>query len=62
MKKDRISLFLLMFEIAAIVAMHATKQKTKQVTNINMSQTQKNSIFSTSVAPVDNVVMFVTGY
>ena len=62
MKKDRISMFILVFEIVAIVAMHATKQSTSEITKKPEGQIRPNTVLSATAIPPKNVVFIVPGY
>lgn len=56
MKKDRISIFILAVEIVAIIAMHATKQNTNQITVSPAGQIKPTPVFSTTMSPVNTVL------
>jgi hypothetical protein len=62
MKKDRISLLILVFEIAGIVAMHATRQKAIEITNKPADHIRPTPVFSTTTLPSNNMVHFMNGY
>ena len=62
MKKDRISMLILAFEIVAIVAMHATKQNTSEIAKNPGGQIRTTPVFSATAIPTNNVVFFMPGY
>lgn len=62
MKKDRISLLILLFEIVGIVAMHATKQNAAEITNRPADHIKPAPVFSTTTLPSNNMVLFMNGY
>ena len=62
MKKDRISLLILVFEIVGIVAMHATKQNATETANKTADHIRPTPVFSTTTLPSNNMVLFMNGY
>lgn len=62
MKKDRISLFILLFEIVAITAMHATKNRESLPAAKTPAKSTAAPIFSTTALPPNsNLNFFVSG-
>lgn len=63
MKKDKISMFILVCEIVAIVAMHASKERVHETAQKPASQTQQTPIFSSTTLPSNtNAAVLLTGY
>jgi hypothetical protein len=62
MKKDRISMFILLCEIVAIVAMHASKDRSDEIAQKPAPTTQQAPIFSITTLPSNNVAVLLTGY
>ncbi|MBC7849014.1 MAG: hypothetical protein H7Y31_04730 [Chitinophagaceae bacterium] len=56
MKKDRISLIILLFEVVAIVGMHASKNEPTKVTQSPAVTIQPAPIFTTSTLPSSNTL------
>ena len=62
MKKERISLLILVFEIVGIVAMHATKQNATETANKTADHIRPTPVFSTTTLPSNNMVLFMNGF
>lgn len=63
MKKDKISMFILVCEIVAIVAMHASKERASETAQRPPAKNQQTPIFSSTTLPSNtNTAVLLTGY
>lgn len=62
MKKDKISMFILVCEIVAIVAMHASKERVNETVKKPASPSQQSPIFSSTTLPSTSNAVLLTGF